>query len=402
MRKNQKLQLCSIQRERYFAAGKSRWNLSFCVFLLVLTLSPYLFVQNQVNAQSLNIYTSQSSYDLALPTTNINSSLEDFSSISSNTLVSQTIGDTWTGFTVLASGNSTFGTSGYCPSLNDPYGSVPTACLDYSPFAPSNPGIVGAFATAINGGGNLVFTPSVDTIAFGLDYVDWNDGSERSAVQVDLSDGTTIDIVGPPASASFPPPGFMGFVLTPTAVESGIRITRIFWYGLESELVGIYNVRTSRLQNDSNISVSKTSTIWDPGNTGAFRVPGTEILYRISVTNSGTGGLDGGSLMIVDHLPADVELWNGDIDAGGSNTYVDVAPVGFEEVAGSGVSFDPATDLRFSTDAIQPSSFSDCSAVAMDNDFRPDIRFVCIRPTGTLGSGSPNPELSFVLRARIK
>lgn len=386
----------------FFQRRKSARSFSVYIAVFFLLLAPNLYVFSSAKAQSLTTYNSQSSYDLALPTTNINSSLEDFSSVSTNTLVSQTTGDLWNGFTVLASGNSTFGTSGYCPSLNDPYGSFPTSCMDYTSFAPSNPGIVGAFATAFNGGGNLVFTPAADTIAFGFDYVDWNDGSERSAVQVDLSDGTTINIIGPAASATFPPPGFMGFILTPSAIESGLRITRIFWYGLESELVGIYNVRTSRLQNDSNISVSKTSTIWDPGNTGIFRVPGTEILYRITVTNSGTGGLDGSSLMIVDHLPSDVELWNGDIDAGGSNIYTEVAPVGFEEVAGSGVSFNPVTDLRFSTNITQPTSFNDCSTVAMDNDFRPDIRFVCIRPTGALGAGSPNPELSFVLRARVK
>ncbi|MEP2990660.1 MAG: hypothetical protein ABJN65_08995 [Parasphingorhabdus sp.] len=274
--------------------------------------------------------------------------------------------------------------------------------MDYTPFAPSNPGIVGAFATAVNGGGNLEFTPDADTIAFAFDYVDWNDSAERSAVQVGLSDGTTIDVTGPPFSASFPPPGFMGFILDSTAIQSGIRISRVFWYGLESELVGIYNVRTSRLQNDTNLSVSKTSTIWDPSSVGLFRSPGTEILYRVSITNSGTGELDGDSLLIVDGLPSEVEFWNGDIDAGGANIYADVAPVGFQEVAGSGVSFDPSSDLRFSTSATQPSNFSDCSAVSMDNVFRSDIRFICIRPSGTLGSGSPDPEIAFVLRARIK
>jgi len=370
--------------------------------ILVVILCNILLIPEIARAQDLVTYTSQSSYDSALPTTNIVSSLEDFSTVSTNSLVSQTTGDSWNGFSVLASGNSTFGTSGYCPSLNDSFFSFPTSCMDYTPHAPSNPGIVGAFATAVNGGGNLVFTPDADTIAFAFDHVDWNDLSERSAVQVQLSNGTTVDITGPPFTLSYSPPGFMGFILSQSAIQSGLRISSILWYGLDSELVGIYNVRTSRFQNDTNVAVSKTSSIWDPGSAGLFHVPGTEVLYRVSIRNDGTGEVDEDSLLIVDSLPSEVEFWNGDIDDGGTNIYPDVAPVGFEIVAGSGVSFDPSTDLRYSTSSSPPASFGDCSTVSMDNSYRSDIRFICIRPTGTLGSGSPNPEVSFVLRARIK
>ncbi|GAB5486666.1 MAG: hypothetical protein Pars2KO_02360 [Parasphingorhabdus sp.] len=369
------------------------------IMLLIFTL---FLIPNSARAQDLTTYTSQASYDLALPTTNINSTLEDFSTVFTNTLVSQTTGDNWNGFSVVASGNSTFGTSGYCPSLNNPYASFPTNCMDYSPFAPSNPGIVGAFATAPNGGGNLTFTPDADTIAFAFDHVDWNDLAERSAVQVDLSNGSTIDIVGPPFSLSFSPQGFMGFILSPSAIQSGVRITRVFWYGLESELVGIYNVRTSRMQNDTNLSVSKTSSVWDPDNVGLFNVPGSEVLYRVSVRNEGTGELDGDSLLIIDSLPTELEFWNGDIDDGGPDVYTEVAPIGFLEIAGSGVTFDPVTDLRYSTSVTPPADFDDCSSISLDNNFRSDIRYICIRPTGTLGFGSPSPEISFVLRARIK
>lgn len=382
---------------------KHRSSYFYCVYAaLVMILCDILLIPGMARAQDLNTYTSQSSYDSALPTTNIVSSLEDFSTVSTNSLVSQTTGDSWNGFSVLASGNSTFGTSGYCPSLNDPYISFPTSCLGYSSHPPSSPGIVGAFATAVMGGGNLVFTPDADTIAFAFDHVDWNDGSERSAVQVQLSNGATIDITGPPFSLTFSPPGFMGFILSQNAIQSGLRITSVLWYGLGAELVGIYNVRTSRFQNDTNVAISKTSSIWDPSSAGLFHVPGTEVLYRVSIRNDGTGEVDGDSLLLVDSLPPEVEFWNGDIDDGGANIYADVAPVGFEIAAGSGLSFDPSTDLRYSTGSSPPANFSDCSTVSMDNSYRSDIRFICIKPTGTLGSGSPNPEVSFVLRARIK
>lgn len=383
-------------------ASRLNWNsfLSHSVLLLILGLFCLPFEHAQ--AQDLTTYTTQASYDSALPSTNISSTLEDFSSVVTNTLVSQTIGDAWNGFSLLASGNSTFGTAGYCPSLNNPYASTPTACIGYSSFAPAIPGLVGAFGTAPNGGGNLVFTPNADTIAFAFSHVDWNDSAVRSAIQVGLSNGTTVNITGPAFTPSFSPPGFMGFILNTSAIQSGVRITSVFWFGVTSELVGIYNVRTSRFQNDTNLSVSKTSSVWDPGGVGLFHTPGTEVLYRVTVRNDGTGELDGDSLLIVDSLPSDVEFWNGDIDDGGTNDYADIAPIGFQEITGTGVSFDPLTDLRFSTGTTEPTSFDDCTSISMDSNFRSDIRYICLRPTGTLGFGSPTPEISFVLRARIK
>lgn len=355
-------------------------------------------------AQTLSTHSSLASYNTALPSTGISSNLEDFSTVGSNFSMSQTSGDAWNGFSVVASSAGSFGASGYCPQLNDPFGSFPTPCLDYNAFAPAVPGIVGAFSNAGAGSAQMVFTPIGKTIGFALDYVDWNDENgttnvERSAIRVFLSNGATIDIAGPAVSTNASP-GFLGMVVDSSLIDAGVHISSILWYGLEDELVGIYNVRTT--QGIPVISVEKDSAAWDPVGTGKFSIPGNEIFYTISIENSGNDSTDSNSLFIVDNLPGDVEFWNGDIDDGGSETFPDVAPVGFEQVTGSGVTFNPATHLRYSTSSLAPSDFDDCVTIPLDSSYRSDIRYICINPSGALDHGSTSPQIDFVFRVRIK
>ncbi|MEO0441435.1 MAG: hypothetical protein AAF067_11240 [Pseudomonadota bacterium] len=375
--------------------------LKYCRIAWLLLL-PWL--AQPVSAQSVNSYTSLSSWNSALPTADVVSRVETFSSVSTNYSISQGAGDSWNGFSVLASGSGSFGISGYCPQLSDPQASFPTTCTGYNANAPSVPGIVGAFATPGLGNGTVTFTPTGRAVAFAFNHVDWNDsdtGVERSAIRVFLSDGSSTDISGPtPSSAA--PVGFLGVIVDSDLIDAGVQITSILWYGLEDELVGIYNVRTTDRIGTAQLAVTKNSDLWDPAGEGKFSIPGNEMFYRIEVRNTGDGAVDSGSLFILDSLPDDVELWNGDIDSGGPETFTDVAPVGFEQVTGSGVLFDPSADLRFSTALTPPSSFNDCVAIPMDSSFRSDIRYICIRPQGVLGHGGSTPRIDFAFRVRIR
>ncbi|MEP5032237.1 MAG: hypothetical protein ABJT22_01820, partial [Parasphingorhabdus sp.] len=196
--------------------------------ILILSIAS-LSANHPAWAQSVDTYTSLATYNAALPATSIVSHLEDFSSVTTNTSASQTTGDNWDGFSVVAAGTSPYGSAGYCPSLDGSFFSTPTACMDYNAFAPNVPGLVGAFAEAISGGGELTFTPTGEAIAFAFDYVDWNDtdGShltERSAFRVFLSDGTSEDIDSPPLSPDAPI-GFLGLILDDAAISSGVSIT---------------------------------------------------------------------------------------------------------------------------------------------------------------------------------
>lgn len=150
------------------------------------------------------------------------------------------------------------------------------------------------------------------------------------------------------------------------------------------------------------LEADKTVEIWDPNNEGLYMIPGNETVYTIAVRNIGTGDIDSGSIFLVDTLPIEVEFWNGDIDAGGPDNFLTLSSVGFEQSAGSGIIFNPATDLAFSSSATQPSNFSECTFSALDGQFRPDFLHVCLKPQGALTSGSPPPEIAFSFRTRIK
>ena len=110
---------------------------------------------------------------------------------------------------------------------------------------------------------------------------------------------------------------------------------------------------------------------------------------------------DAGSLFLVDELPAEISFWNGDIDAGGADVYSGSAQIGFSQINGAGISFDPIMDFRVSTNLTPPQSFSDCSTIVQDDTYRDDVRYLCFNPTGTFLTGTPAPTIEFSFRFRI-
>ncbi len=147
---------------------------------------------------------------------------------------------------------------------------------------------------------------------------------------------------------------------------------------------------------------SKTVEVWDPDGTGLYAVPGNEVIYTIFVQNTGDGPVDSGSILIIDSFPDELEFWNGDIDAGGPDNFPGTAPVGFEQLVGTGVSFNPATDIAYSTSTTKPANYAACTSIAADGTFRPDINFICVNPKGVLDDGTPDPKIGISIRARIK
>ncbi len=159
------------------------------------------------------------------------------------------------------------------------------------------------------------------------------------------------------------------------------------------EFVDVFGYRDDRsvsLQGD------KTGSVWDPANEGLFAVPGEDIAYTLTVTNSGTGAVDASTLFLVDPLPDDVIFYNGDFDP--SDGVSD--SVRFTS-NGSNLRFDFARDVGFSTGPAAPTSMAGCNATpasALD----PSIRFVCLNPKGAMLSGDPDPTATFEFRVRIQ
>lgn len=215
-------------------------NITITKLLLILS---FILSSSIVMAATVTTYTDLATYDVALTTIPHTATLENFSSVQTNYLMSDTgIGDSWDGFNVIRTGTSRYGSSGYCPALNAPYPASPTRCVGYNTSAPNLPGITGAFSTTTPAA-SVNFTPTNPIFSFHFDFVDWNDISVRSQFLLNFSDGTNLVVTGPvnPSSA---PAQFFGFIIDQAFIDQGVTIENIIWVPVTSELVGFWNIGT--------------------------------------------------------------------------------------------------------------------------------------------------------------
>lgn len=142
-----------------------------------------------------------------------------------------------------------------------------------------------------------------------------------------------------------------------------------------------------------NISASKSIAAYDPNNLGLYSVPGNDVIYTISVDNTGTGDVDNDSLFLVDNMPGEVSLFNGDID-GASGPETD--PIAFSANT-SGLTFTYPADVGFASGVSAPASFAACSYTPT-NGYDEAVTFICFNPKGAMAAGS---DWSVSFRARI-
>jgi uncharacterized repeat protein (TIGR01451 family) len=138
------------------------------------------------------------------------------------------------------------------------------------------------------------------------------------------------------------------------------------------------------------VTLGKTVAPWsDPvnGTTNPKQIPGGDIIYTLTVTNSNSSPVDLSTAVLTDPLPANVTFFNGDIDDAGPLT------TNFEFNAGTtGVTFG-AANLTYSnnggtTYAYAPSAGYDAAVNA--------LRFAPV------GSMAANSAFTLKFRARIK
>ena len=146
-----------------------------------------------------------------------------------------------------------------------------------------------------------------------------------------------------------------------------------------------------------NISVAKGSSLYNPAAANLYAVPGNEVVYSITTTNSGNGPTDGDSMLVVDTMPAQLEFYNADYDGAGPV----VGPIEFVS-NGANLTFTPGTDVRYSNAVTAPANFAACSYTPIAG-FDANVRHICLTPKGTMPSGaSPSPNFIIRFRARIK
>ena len=139
-----------------------------------------------------------------------------------------------------------------------------------------------------------------------------------------------------------------------------------------------------------NLAVTKTVAPWsDPvnGTTNPKLIPGGDLVYTITVTNSGGSPVDLSTSVLTDPVPANLTFYDGDIDDAGPLT------TNYDFAAGSsGLSFS-AANLTYSnnggsTYTYSPSAGYDTAVNA--------LRFA---PTGSMAA---NSSFTMKFRARIK
>lgn len=132
------------------------------------------------------------------------------------------------------------------------------------------------------------------------------------------------------------------------------------------------------------------------GSISNYSIPGSDVIYTISATNTGSGPVDIDSLFLVDTLPTEISIFDGDVDGAGPAT----SPVLFTNT-NSGLTFS-AGDYGYSAAAVAPTSFAQCTVSAPTNGYLPAVRHICFAPKGPLNEGTITPSsFSVSFRARI-
>ena len=145
------------------------------------------------------------------------------------------------------------------------------------------------------------------------------------------------------------------------------------------------------------IGAAKTTTVFDPLSEGLYAVPGNDVIYTFTVTNSGNGGTDSNSMVLIDTMPSEIEFYNGDIDDGGPQT----DPVAYAQTGTPGLTFNYATDVGFSDAAAKPANFAACTYSPAPG-YDANVTYICFNPKGVFAAGTPDPQFTISFRARIE
>ena len=129
----------------------------------------------------------------------------------------------------------------------------------------------------------------------------------------------------------------------------------------------------------TTLAASKSIETYDPNNIGLYSIPGNDVIYTISVENTGSQNVDDGSMLLIDILPSELSFYNADIDDAGPET----DPVIFTD-NGTGLTFNFATDVGFSQSATAPTDFAACNYTPAANSYDPLTTYICFNPKGEM------------------
>lgn len=156
------------------------------------------------------------------------------------------------------------------------------------------------------------------------------------------------------------------------------------------------------LVNVSSLVFMKTASVTrDPSNltVNPKSIPGAEVLYTLRISNTGAVAADSNSTVITDPIPANTDLFVGDLGA------VNSGPVAFVQGAPtSGLTW-TFSSLGSATDDLAFSN-TDCTAFTYIpvpvSGYDPAVKCIRLNPKGLLATGSASSNPSFELRFRVR
>lgn len=154
-------------------------------------------------------------------------------------------------------------------------------------------------------------------------------------------------------------------------------------------------ITNTRRGSNATLAITKTSqVISDPINNtiNPFAITGSIVRYTFVVSNSGNSTVDNNTVVLFDAVPSLIEVGTA------SN------PVFTQGTPTSALTFNPATNIRYSNSATRPASFAACTYTP-SGAYDPAVRYVCLNPRGTMAartSGNPAPNFSLSFDARVR
>jgi len=160
---------------------------------------------------------------------------------------------------------------------------------------------------------------------------------------------------------------------------------------------GVTCVFTNTAKRPSLTIVKSSSVVSDPTNGINLprRIPGSVVSYAVTVTNAGTGTVDGSTLVITDALPANVSTCVSTLCSNPVVEFLDGTPV-------SGLAFNYAANVTYSNTVGGGAPFT-YTPVPDANGFDANVKGIRIAPTGTMnGTGGGSPSFTVRFRVRVK
>ncbi len=146
------------------------------------------------------------------------------------------------------------------------------------------------------------------------------------------------------------------------------------------------------------LTAAKSSVSYATSGPNKYSIPGSDVLYTITVANTGSASTDNNSVIVIDKLPSQLIFYNGDIDDAGPLT----GAIAFTQT-GAGLTFNPATDVKYSNLVATPASFAACLYTPAAG-YDANVKHICINPKSTMlsSASSPSPQFTIQLRAQVK